>query len=88
MWKEPKIEQGLKEVPLANWLMVDIKKQDIMISATVRNLKAFGLDPKYDLESKHVTIKECWFLFGGSKKFKMKSSSLKLKDKVGMKEIY
>jgi hypothetical protein len=34
MWKEPKIEQGLKEVPLANWLMVDIRKQDIMIFAT------------------------------------------------------
>jgi hypothetical protein len=28
MQKEPKIEHGLKEVPLANWPMVDIKKQD------------------------------------------------------------
>jgi hypothetical protein len=53
-----------------------------------RNLKAFGLDPKYDLESKHVIAEECWFLFGGSKKFKMKSFNLKLKDKVGMEEIY
>jgi hypothetical protein len=54
----------------------------------VRNLKAFGLDPKYDLESKHDTPEECWFLFRGSKKFKMKSFSLNLKDKVGMEEIY
>jgi hypothetical protein len=27
MWKEPKIDQGLKKVPLANWPMVDINKQ-------------------------------------------------------------
>jgi hypothetical protein len=55
MRKEPKIEQGLKEVPLANWPMVDIKKQDAMFFAIVRKLKYFGIDPKYDLESKHVT---------------------------------
>jgi len=54
----------LKEVPLANWPMVDIKKQDIMFFAIVRKLKAFGLDPKYNLESKHVITKECWFCLG------------------------
>jgi hypothetical protein len=88
MWKESKIEQGLKEVPLANWPMVDNKKQDAMFFAIIRKLKAFGLDPKYNLESKHVTIEECWVLFGGSRKFKMKSPGLKLEDKVGMEEIY
>jgi len=64
MWKEPKIEHGLKEVPLANWPMVDIKKQDTMFFAIVRKLKAFGLDPKYDLENKHVIVEECWFCLG------------------------
>jgi hypothetical protein len=24
-------------------------------------LNAFGFDPKYELENKHVTTKECWF---------------------------
>jgi hypothetical protein len=38
MWKEPKIEQGLKEVPMANWPMVDIKKQDAMLFAIIRKL--------------------------------------------------
>ncbi len=28
--------EGLKEVPLANWPMVDIKKLNIMFFATVR----------------------------------------------------
>jgi hypothetical protein len=59
-----------------------------MFFANVKKLKAFGLDPKYDLESKHATIEECWFLFGGSRKFKMKSHGLKLEEKVGMEEIY
>jgi hypothetical protein len=88
MWKEPKIEQGLKEVPLANCPMVDIKKQDAMFFATIRKLKAFDLDLKYNLKTKHVTSKECWFLFGRSREFKMKSPNLKLEDKVGMEEIY
>jgi hypothetical protein len=78
VWKEPKIKQGLKEVPLANWPMVDIKKQDVMFFAIVRKLKTFGLDPKSNLENKHVITMECWFLFGGFKKFKMKSPSLRL----------
>jgi hypothetical protein len=59
MRKEPKIEQGLKEVPLANWPMMDIKKQDTMFFAIVTKLKAFGIDPNYDLESKYDTTKEC-----------------------------
>jgi hypothetical protein len=63
---------------------MDIKKQDAMFFAIVRKLKAFGLDPKYDLESKHVTSVECWFLFGGSRK----SPSLKLENKAGMEETY
>jgi hypothetical protein len=88
MRKEPKIEQGLKEVPLANWPMVDITKQDAMFFATIRKLKAFGLDPKYDLMNKYVTTKECCFLFGGSRKFKMKSHGLKLENKASMEEIY
>ncbi len=62
--------------------------QDVMFFANVKKLKAFSLDPKYNLESKHVTTKEYWFLFGGSRKFKMKSLGLKLEDKVGMEEIY
>jgi hypothetical protein len=70
--KKPKIEKGLKEVPLANWPIVDIKKQDTMFFSTVRKLNFFCLDPKYNLESKHVITKECWFLFEGSRKFKMK----------------
>ncbi len=52
MLKKPKIEKGLKEVPLANWPMVDIKKQDVTFFAIVKKLKAFGLDPKYNLENK------------------------------------
>jgi hypothetical protein len=88
MRKDPKIEQGLKEVRLANWPMMDIKKQDTMFFAIVRKLKVFGLDPKYDLESKYVTTKECWLLFGGSRKFKMKSPGLKLENKASMEEIY
>jgi hypothetical protein len=67
---------------------VDIKKQDAMFFAIVRKLNASGFDPKYELENKHVTSKECWFLFGGSKKFKIKSHSLKLEDMVGMEDIY
>jgi hypothetical protein len=68
--------------------MVDIKKQDVMFFATVRNLKAFSLDSKYNLENKYVIAEECWFLFRGSRKFKMKSPSLKLENKAGMEEIY
>jgi hypothetical protein len=68
--------------------MVDIKKQDVMFFAIVRKLKTFGLDPKYNLKNKHVTTMECWFLFRGSKKFKMKSPSLRLEDKVGMEGTY
>jgi hypothetical protein len=88
MWEEAKIESVLKEFPLANWPMVDIKKQDTMFFAIIRKLKAFDLDPKYHLESKHVRTKDSWFLFGGSRKIKMKSHGLKLEDKVGMEEIY
>jgi len=58
------------------------------VFAIVRKLKAFSLDPKYNLESKHVIVVECWFLFGGSRKFKMKSPSLKLENKAGMEETY
>jgi hypothetical protein len=75
-------------VPLANWPLVDVKKQYAMFFATIRKLNAFGFDPKYELDNKHVTAKECWFLFGGSKKFKIKSPGLKLEDKVGMEDIY
>jgi hypothetical protein len=67
---------------------MDTKKQDAMFFAIVRKLKAFSLDPKYNLESKHVIVVECWFLFGGSRKFKMKSPSLKLENKAGMEETY
>ncbi len=73
---------------MANWPMVDIKKQDAMFFAIVKKLKVFGLDPKYDLENKHVIVEECWFLFRGSTKFKMKSPSLKLENKARMEEIY
>jgi hypothetical protein len=68
--------------------MVDIKKQDALFFAAIRNLKAFSVDSKYDLENKYVTTEECWFLFGGSRKFKMKSPSLKLGNKAGVEEIY
>jgi hypothetical protein len=51
--------QGLKEVPWANWPMVDIKKQGVMFFATIRKLKVFGLNPKYDLDNKHVITKDC-----------------------------
>jgi hypothetical protein len=68
--------------------MVDIKKQDTMFFAIVRNLKAFRCDSKYNLENKYVTPEECWFFFRGSRKFKMKSPSLKLENKAGMEEIY
>jgi hypothetical protein len=59
------------------------------IFAIVRKLNAAGFDPKYNLENKHVIVEECWFLFGGFKKFKIKSpSSLKLEDRVVMEDIY
>jgi hypothetical protein len=35
--------QGLKEVPWANWPMVDIKKQGAMFFTTIKKLKALGL---------------------------------------------
>jgi hypothetical protein len=73
MWKEPKLEKAQKDVPLANWPLMDIKKQDAMFFTTIRKLNASSFDPKYELENKHVTTEECWFLFGGFKKFKIKS---------------
>ncbi len=73
---------------MANWPMVDIKKQDTMFFAIVMKLKGFGLDPKYNLENKHATVEDCWFLFGGARKLKMKSHGLKFEDKVSMEEIY
>ncbi len=79
MQKEPKLEKAQKDVPLANWSLVGIKKQDAMFFANVRKLNASSFDPKYELENKHVIAKECWFLFGGFKKFKIKSPGLNWK---------
>jgi hypothetical protein len=35
-----------------------------MFFATIRKLKIFGLNPKYDIENKHVIAKDCWFCLG------------------------
>jgi hypothetical protein len=46
------------------------------------------LDPKLDLGNSHVITKEYNLLFKGVKKFKIKSPTLKLADKVALKDIY
>jgi hypothetical protein len=46
--------QKLKE-PLANWPVIDIKKQNAYFFAIVWHLNATGLDPKSKLENEHVT---------------------------------
>jgi hypothetical protein len=66
---------------------VDIGKQDANFFATMRLLNNNGLDPKYDFDIEHVTFEEYTTLFG-AKKFKVKSPTLKLIDKVAMEEIY
>jgi hypothetical protein len=58
-------------VTLANWPLVDIKKQDAMFFTNVKKLNAFGFDPKYELENKHVTTKECWFFLGDLRNSKL-----------------
>jgi hypothetical protein len=67
---------------------VDIKKHSVFFFSIVRKLDSVGLDPKYDLDNEHVTIEECSFLFGGSKKFKINSPILKVEDKATMEDIY
>ncbi len=46
------------------------------------------MDPKLDLDNSHVTIEECNLLFGSAKKFKIKSPTLKLVNKVVVEDIY
>jgi len=46
------------------------------------------LDPKLDLDNSHVTTEECNLLFGGANKFKIKSLTLKLANKVALEDIY
>jgi hypothetical protein len=77
----------MKEVPLANWPWVDIKKQNFVFFST-RLLDSIGLDPNFDLENVHVTMEECSALFGGLKKFKRKSLELYSKVKNKLEDIY
>lgn len=67
---------------------MDIKKQNVFFFSIVKKLDNVGLDPKYDLDNEHVTIEECNFLFGGSKKFKFNSLILKVEDNTTMEDIY
>ncbi len=68
MGRHNKCDKGHKlQELLANWLAVDIKKQNAYFFATVQHLNATSLDPKSKLENEHVTPKECNALFGGNK---------------------
>jgi hypothetical protein len=51
-------------------------------------LNGKGFDPKFDLESKHVAIEKHYALFGGARKFKVKSLALKLEDRLILEDIY
>jgi len=75
-----------KDVPLENWPWIDIKK--IIIIPCGLTIGYPWLGSKFDLEIACVTIEECTLLFRGFKKFKMKSFSLKLADKVALEDIY
>jgi len=88
MLKEVKHEKSQKKVPLANWPLVDIKKQNVFFFSTLRKLDNVGLDPKYDLDNEHVIVEECNFLFRGSKKIKINSPILKVEDRAAMEDIY
>jgi hypothetical protein len=71
MQKEPKLEKAQKDVPLANWPLVGIKKQDGMFFATVRKLNASSFDLKYELENKHVIAKCVGFCLGDLRNSKL-----------------
>jgi hypothetical protein len=86
--KEIKGEKLPKGLVLESWPIVHIKKQDFSFFSQVQQLANIGLNPKIDLDNKHVMTKECIALFGGSKKFKIKALDLKLEDKTMMEEIY
>ncbi len=86
MHKKIKWEKGHKDIPLENWPLVDIKKQDVVFFSTIWKLNSIGEDPKY-LNNEHITMEECIALFGGSRKFKLKCSEWKSEDRIAIKEI-
>jgi hypothetical protein len=88
MGRENKCDKGHKlQELLANWLAVDIKKQNAYFFTIVRHLNATRLDPKSKLENEHVTLKECNALFRGNT-YKLKAIGLALCDRIGMEDIY
>ncbi len=87
-FKEIKGEKLPKGPILESWLVVHIKKQKFVFFSQVWQLVDTSLDKKFDLNNKHVIVKECIALFGGSKKFNIKAHDLKLEDRITMEEIY
>jgi hypothetical protein len=67
---------------------MDVRKHNFAFFSNVKQLNGKDFNTKFDLENQHVNAKECYALFGGSRKFKVKSPNLKLENKATLEDIY
>ncbi len=67
---------------------MDVKIHNVVFFSSVKQLNGKGFNPKFDLENQHLNAKKWYALFGGSRKFELKSPNLKLENKATLEDIY